>query len=100
MSEVVCDNCNKGFKIKVRTQKIKDGVERVYFTCPKCKTEYTFYYTNDKVKELQGQIKALQMEYNSLRGKNTSKGYGMLQEITKIKNKVGKEMDLLKIVYN
>lgn len=96
---VVCDNCNKEFKIKIKTQKLKGDVERVYFACPKCKTEYTSYYTNNNVKGLQKELNALQREYNSLRGKNVGKSYGVLQEITKIKNKIGKEMDLLKSIY-
>lgn len=99
MSKAVCDNCNKEFKIKIRTQKIKDDIERVYFACPKCKTSYECYYTNDKIKALQRQIKALQNKYNGLRGRKLGESYIVLQEITKIKSKIGKEMDLLKNIY-
>lgn len=44
MNKVYCDDCNKEFKIKIRTQKVKDDVEKVYFVCPKCKTEYECYF--------------------------------------------------------
>lgn len=96
MRKVYCDKCKKEFKIKIRTQKIKDDIERVYFVCPKCKKEYTAYYTNDKIKDLQGQIRILRGEYNKLRGMNFKNGYKKLQEITKLQNKIEKEMDMLK----
>lgn len=96
MKKVFCDECNREFKIKIRTQKIRDDIERVYFTCPKCKKEYTAYYTNDKIKDLQEQIRNLRGAYNKLRGRNFKNGYKKLQEITKLQNKIEKEMDMLK----
>lgn len=96
MKKVFCDECNREFKIKIRTQKIRDDIERVYFTCPKCKKEYTAYYTNDKIKDLQEQIRNLRGAYNKLRGRNFKNGYKKLQEITKLQNKIEKEMDILK----
>ena len=99
MNKVYCDRCNKKFKIKVRTEEIKDDVKRVYFICPKCKKEYTAYYTNNKIKDLQEQIRNLRGEYNKLRGKNFKDGYKKLQEITKLQNKIEKEMDILKSIY-
>ena len=96
MRKVYCDKCKKEFKIKIRTQKIRDDIERVYFTCPKCKKEYTAYYTNDKIKDLQEQIRNLRGAYNKLRGRNFKNGYKKLQEITKLQNKIEKEMDILK----
>jgi len=96
---VVCDNCNKEFKIKLKTQKVKDDIERVYFACPKCKTEYECYYTNDKVKSLQKQIQVLRNEYNKNRGKNYRNNYEILRQMTIVKNKIGKEMDILKSIY-
>ncbi len=99
MSKVVCDNCNKEFKIKLKTQKVKDDVERVYFTCPKCKTEYECYYTNDKVKSLQRRLRGLNNEYDKDRGKNYRNNYETLRQMTIAKNKIGKEMDILKSIY-
>lgn len=99
MSKVHCDNCNKRFRIRLKAQKIKNDVERVYFTCPKCKTEYECYYTNDKIKSLQKQIQALRNEYNKNKGKNYRNNYETLRQMTIAKNKIGKEMDLLKSIY-
>lgn len=96
MRKVYCDECKKEFRIKIRTQKIKDDIERVYFVCPKCKKEYTAYYTNDKIKDLQEQIGVMRGEYTKLRGKDFRNGYKKLQEITKLQNKIEKEMDILK----
>ena len=99
MNKVYCDKCNKEFNIKIKIQKIKDDIERVYFVCPKCKKEYTAYYTNNKIKDLQEQIRVLRGEYNKLRDKDFKNGYKKLQEITKLQNKIEKEMDLLKNIY-
>ena len=99
MNKVYCDKCNKKFKIKIKTQKIKDDIERVYFACPKCKTEHECYYSNNKIKSLQKQLQALQKEYNKDRGKKYRNNYEMLRQMTMVKNELGKEMDLLKNIY-
>lgn len=56
---VDCDKCRGRFKLKPKTEKMKDGIERVHFTCKHCKHNYTAYYTNNYIKEKQKEIKTL-----------------------------------------
>lgn len=73
MQKVVCDKCQKQFKISIKKQKIEDDIERVYFVCPKCKEKYTSYYSDDEIKDRQNQIRVMQEEYLKLRGRNFKK---------------------------
>jgi DNA-binding transcriptional regulator GbsR (MarR family) len=47
-----CDECGFNFTLKVRKKEVKEGVKKVYFKCPKCKTEFTSFYENETVKQL------------------------------------------------
>lgn len=96
MQKVVCDKCQKQFKISIKKQKIEDDIERVYFVCPKCKEEYTSYYSNDEIKDKQNQIRAMQEEYLKLRGKSFKKAFKLQKEINKSKEEIGVDMDHLR----
>lgn len=53
---VFCDKCKhdfevKGFKRRELNQ-IPEKVHQVYFSCPKCKAEYTTYYETERSLEL------------------------------------------------
>lgn len=100
MNKVYCDKCNRGFEIRLKIQKINDDIERAYFVCPKCKTEYEgFFYINDRIKALQRRVRDLQDEYEELRGRQLRKNYNRLREIMELQNSIGKEMDILKKLY-
>lgn len=60
--KVYCDECKYEFYITLRKEKLKDRIERIYFICPKCKKEYTAYYTNDVIKANQVKIRRLKEE--------------------------------------
>lgn len=95
-NKVYCDKCDKRFKIKVRKQKLKNGVERIYFACPRCKEEYTSHYTNEKIRNMQHKIKWLRQEYQKATNKKVSDGIIFLNQINRIKKEIGEEMDYLK----
>jgi transcription elongation factor Elf1 len=64
---VNCDNCGKSFKIKkLKTKWINDNVQRVYFTCPYCKQEYTSFYTDDRIRKNIKKIDDLQRQYDEI----------------------------------
>ncbi len=64
MKKAVCNKCKYEFNITLRKEKLKirNNAERVYFICPKCKEEYTAYFTNDIIKAKQVKIERLKKE--------------------------------------
>lgn len=93
MRKVYCDKCRKDFKPRPRKEKSGD-VERVYLKCPKCKAEYTAYYTDSDIRAKEVRMRALQLNYNKEKDiKQKIKLHDMMLEL---KNEIGKDMDNLK----
>lgn len=62
--KVTCDQgCQKEFTIqKIKTEKsqtLPNNLERYYFTCPGCGQEYTSYFLDDDMKQMQTEIRLL-----------------------------------------
>ncbi|MEC0783457.1 transglycosylase [Bacillus haynesii] len=57
----VCDHCGTKFHIKgcSKVRKYDNGVRQHYIKCPWCQTEYTSYYTNEKIRRMQQKVKKL-----------------------------------------
>lgn len=72
MNKVVCDKCNKEFKIVLKTRKLPLGVEEVYFKCTHCNEKYVSYYTDESIRKKQREINK------------------MYEEIAKITDKINK----------
>lgn len=96
MKSIFCDICSKTFIIDIQTQQLENNVERVYFTCSHCNTQYTSYYTNVLIKRKQAQIKELEEKYLAARGKNPKQAEKVFSQIQKLKKEIGKDMDNLK----
>jgi ribosomal protein L31 len=65
--EVICDCCGNTFKIKkLKTKWINDNVQKIYFTCPYCKQEYTPFYTDERIRKNQKEIEKLQKKYDEI----------------------------------
>lgn len=62
----VCDQCGTTFIIKScsRIRKIGEGIKQHLLVCPRCKAEYTSYYTNAEIRKQQNKISKL---YNAIR---------------------------------
>lgn len=62
----VCDQCGTTFIIKScsRIRKIGEGIKQHLLVCPRCKAEYTSYYTNAEIRKQQSKISRL---YNAIR---------------------------------
>lgn len=56
-----CDaGCKKEFIItKIRTRKLRNGIDKNYFTCPHCKQEYVTYYASAETLKLQKAMRKL-----------------------------------------
>ena len=83
--KVTCnDGCQEEFTIlAVKTEgieKLSNNVERYYIECPNCGQQYTSYYLNDELKQMQAEIQELQKKH-PLKIKQKNK-------LTKLKRKI------------
>jgi transcription initiation factor IIE alpha subunit len=91
---VVCDKCNKEFKITAKTRKLPLGIDETYFTCPHCKTKYISYYTDESIREKQTEINKLWDKYRKLKdGKEMVK---MIEKINYMEAEIKADMENLK----
>lgn len=63
MNKVLCDRCNKKFKIKVKKEKLAGGVEKTFFICPRCKTEFIVHYTDTNIRAKMERLKLVRSNY-------------------------------------
>ncbi|MCY7486625.1 hypothetical protein [Paenibacillus alvei] len=56
-SEVKCNECSKEFRIvSIQVKPVKDDIEKNYFDCPHCNSEYLVSYTDTSIRALQKKI--------------------------------------------
>ncbi len=65
--EPIFAKCNKscGHKFYVqyfKKDKLQNGIEKTYFTCPNCSREYVCFYTDDNTRKLQAKLRELHRE--------------------------------------
>lgn len=62
---IYCDKCKHEFTpdLKVRNRGV--SVKETYFKCPKCRTHYTAFYTNQEARRLQRVVKSNPTDYVS-----------------------------------
>lgn len=56
MEEVICDECEKDFKIKLRTKDHGITVKEHYFLCTHCKKKYVAFVTDPECRKMQRSI--------------------------------------------
>ena len=81
MKKIVCDLCEKEFKLtqnKIKTVKVTEDISKMYFKCPKCKHEYLIAYQN---REMQDNAKEIQRLYEESKKKELT--FQDLEEINK-----------------
>lgn len=79
--KTICDNCSKEFKTKpskVKTKFITDDIEKMYFKCPHCKTEYIIGYRNSEVRENISRILEIVESVNKGQGNLTEAQFSKL----------------------
>lgn len=71
--KLICDNCNKEFKlsrVKLKKKKVSDEIIKIFYRCPKCKCEYIVAYQDEEVRENIKRIKEL--SYQLVNGDRTA----------------------------
>lgn len=92
-----CDKCKKDFIIDIKTEMLKDNIERVYFCCPHCKAEHTAYYTDILIKKKQQQMKELQRKYSeAAKAKDIKRSEKIFKQIRKLQKEIKKAMENLR----
>ncbi|GMG79552.1 MULTISPECIES: transglycosylase [Bacillus] len=93
----VCDQCGTTFIIRFgsRVMKIGRGIKRNLLVCPRCKAEYTSYYTNAEIRKQQSKISKL---YNAIRmTRNKSLLDQHYKKIDSIQSDLERDMNQLRI---
>lgn len=83
---IYCDKCNHEFTPNLKERNRGVSVKETYFKCPKCRTHYTAFYTNQEARRLQRVIQKLTEQGNYI-------------EVQKVKSELAVIMSDLKIKY-
>ncbi|PGL92395.1 transglycosylase [Bacillus thuringiensis] len=59
-----CEVCEHVFRVQMLVARLSNRVDKQYFICPSCKTEFVSYYSNCEMRQLQKEISKL---YNGFR---------------------------------
>ncbi|WP_144597439.1 MULTISPECIES: transglycosylase [Bacillus] len=51
-----CEKCDYVFTVRFHKIRLPNRVDKHFFICPRCKEEYVSYYSNRKMRQLQGEI--------------------------------------------
>lgn len=93
----VCDQCGTTFIIRFcsRVMKIGRGIKRHLLVCPRCKSEYTSYYTNEEIRKQQSKISK---QYNAIRmTRNKSLLDQLYKKMDSIQADLERDMNQLRI---
>lgn len=86
---VYCDECGHEFdfsSIKIKSKWIDKGIEKKYYNCPKCNSEFIIVITNAEIRKLMKQYKALRVEYDSMNKDNCNEVQAMLDKLYELLN--------------
>lgn len=85
--KVNCDRCSKEFEIQIFVERHSHGIEEAAFHCTHCGHKYTAFYTDEDVRKLQAQARAMQ-PFESKQD---------IKRFDKLKEHIGRLMDALKV---
>ncbi|MCT6902112.1 MAG: hypothetical protein M3Z48_02665 [Lactobacillus sp.] len=54
-----CEVCEHVFRVQMLVARLSNRVDKHYFICPSCKTEFVSYYSNRQMRQLQKEISKL-----------------------------------------
>ena len=62
--KATCEVCEHLFRVQMLVARLSNRVDKNYFICSSCKTEFVSYYSNREMRQLQKEISKL---YNGFR---------------------------------
>ncbi|HFK1738600.1 TPA: transglycosylase [Bacillus cereus] len=72
-----CEACEHVFRVQILTARLSNRVDKYYFICPSCKTEFVSYFSNCEMRQLQKEISKL---YKGFRTCYTKEHAKVIQE--------------------
>lgn len=64
--QVTCDNCHKAYDVVMRMDRVGD-IEKNYFKCPHCQTEYITACIDPNIRKKQLKVKKLYQQLRLLK---------------------------------
>lgn len=97
MKKVKCDaGCGSEFALlEYGVGQVSDDIERVGFCCPHCNHQYTAYYTNQAIRDMQAKMREL-LAKSDPRKLTNRQLQGIRARIKNLKLKLAAEMDRLR----
>ena len=80
---------------RIRTKQLDKEVEEVFFNCPECNGRYTAHYLNDKIKQLQKQVKDNWKQMHFAEDKEP-----LRKATSELQNEMENEMNRLEEIYS
>jgi len=68
-----CEVCEHVFRVQMFTARLSNRVDKHYFICPSCKTEFISYYSNREMRQLQKEISNLYKGFRTCYTKEQAK---------------------------
>lgn len=75
MAVIVCDKCGHEQGFSPHLSRMKDGIERNYIVCEKCKEQHTAFYTDKTIRELQARQRKIARRIGGRRADEYQKLY-------------------------
>lgn len=97
--KATCDQCSKEFTVKVKLKKLRNHVEKTYFTCPQCEKVYTAFYTNISIRKQQAEVRKLYRKLQTLNAESLDKYEELLKVIENMQAEIKDGMNNLKHLY-
>lgn len=89
-----CDTCKEVFEVSMLTEQLGKTVEKTFFKCTHCHTEYLSFCTDQTIRKKQANLKML---WRNLRFATTTKNYNKLQEkIADLEKEIKRDMRSLR----
>lgn len=95
---VNCNKYKKDFEMKVEIEKIKNDIERTFFTCSNCNEQYTPVLTNERIRNEQALMRRYIKEFEST--DSIGRRLFLAKKIDHLRERIDKDIAWLKEKYN
>lgn len=85
----ICDNCRKAFRPNPKEKLKENGELELYFTCPKCKKDYTILIISEKGQEIRKQLQQALKEHEQ--ATTAAEVFKKSQDINRLRNEYERE---------
>ncbi|MGF7046384.1 hypothetical protein J2T13_000860 [Paenibacillus sp. DS2015] len=93
--QTTCDaGCNQQFTVdRFITDRIGNGVDKIYIICPHCSHEYVAFYSDTEVRRLQAKIRRAQQKFANPHADHAK----VARQEAEIQQQIKERMDTLRL---